>query len=204
MTFNDMLARFSSIFRRDDCLAPEATVFLTDGIARIQRECRLANMERQSVITTISLTDFIMVPQDLLEIVDVFVPDQDTGFPRALTKLSYRRLMAIDPSTAPRAYARLQSQIWFRGPVPANTNIQLVYYGEFSPFTDGTATNEISATNPDLVIYAALSFAGDSYQHPAVDRWEARYQQILGQTQQQSADLDWQGGPMTVQPMWLE
>lgn len=201
MSFTDLTTRFKSILNRDDCTDAQAQIFITDAISRVQRDCRIPSMERQLLVTAQSNMDFITVPPDLLQIIDLMTTSQD-GVVRPLQKLSYRQLMGIPPTNWPCAYARLQGQLWVRGQVQTGQVLQLIYYGEFSPFATPASDNEISGSNPDLVVYAALSFAGDVFEHPATDRWETRYQQILSQVQGLASDLENSGGPATMAPFY--
>lgn len=204
MTFNEMLTRFQSILNRDDCSADQATIFLQDSIARIARDCRLPNMERSVVVTVLDQPmEFLAIPADLIEVIDLFVSGAD-GTDHALDKVSYRQLLGIPKVGLPRAYSRFQGTFGFRGCPPKGSTVVLLYYGEFSDFATGDSENELSASNPDLAIYGALSFAGDVFEHPSTERWEVRYAQILGQVQGLGIDLDAKGGPSAIAPMYSE
>jgi hypothetical protein len=203
-TLQDMIGEFQSILNRDDCSNTQAQTFIQQAISRIQRTARLPSMERLFTVTTVQATDYVGVPSDLIQIIDIYVPDRLTGRPRALRKAAYRDLMQMDPNLEPTAYARLQAQLWMRGVVPAATTITGHYYGEFTPFASLSAANELSTSSPDLAVYGALSYAGDSYLHPSTEQWEARYQAILAEVTQQAIDVEMEGGPASVQPMFSE
>ena len=172
MTFNDMIARFQSILNRDDCTTAAATIYLQDSMARIVREARLPNMERSVIVTVKDQpATFIAIPPDLIAVIDVFVTDGVRPGTRALIQLSQRQLFQLSPTDLPTAYARFQGQFNFAGTVPKGGSISLWYYGEFSDFKTYDSENEISASNHDLVIYGALSFAADVFSHPSADQW---------------------------------
>ena len=205
MTFNDMLTRFQSILNRDDCTADAGTIYLQDSMARVVREARLPNMERSVIVTvTDQPATFIAIPPDLIAVIDIFVSDGVRPGTRAMIQLAQRQLYQLCPTDLPTAYSRFQGQFNFAGSVPKGGTITLWYYGEFSDFATLDSENEISASNPDLVIYGALSFAADVFSHPSADQWEARYQQILSQVQALASDLDTMGGPIAVSPMYVE
>lgn len=201
-TFNDMIASFQSILNRDDCTTAQATTFLQQAFSRIQRTARLPFMERQMQVLTGGPLDWIAVPADLLSIIDIYVPDTWTGRPKPLEKRAFRDLMKIDPLMEPHAYARIQGQLWVRGQIPTGTTVTVHYYGELTPFPTPDSQNELSASSPDLAVYAALSYAGETFEHPAADKWEARYQQILNDVIGMAADLENSGGPAAVQPIY--
>lgn len=198
MALQDCINAFQSILNRSDCTDAQAQTFLLQSISRIQRKERLPSMERVNLTVTTGPVSWISVPLDLLEIIDVIVPNQ-FGVPEALHKLSYRQLQKISTQSLPQAYARLQGQIWIAGPVPTGATIQLVYYGEFAPFASVLADNEITASAQDLVVYGGLSYAGDSFDHPSAERWEGRFMQLLGDVQDMAEDLENNGGPSAVQ-----
>jgi hypothetical protein len=78
VSFNTMKASFQNILNRDDCSDAQATTFLQQGISRIQRDCRLPNMERTLIITPETTTNMFSVPLDLIQPIDVLVQD-DAG-----------------------------------------------------------------------------------------------------------------------------
>lgn len=192
-----MLADFQAILDRDDCDDAKATTFLIQGMSRIQRDCRLPSMERTLIITTEGPTTMFPVPVDLIQPIDVLVQDEAGEF-YPLDKKGFRQLLRIDPGQHPCAYARVQTVIHIRGTVPAGRQIMFLYYGNFSAFADGDSDNELSASTPDFGVYAGLAYAGEEFQHPNADRWEARYQAIKQEVMAMAVDLDAEGGPQTV------
>lgn len=201
MTFNSVVADFQTILNRSDCTQDQANAFVLQSLSRAQRTLRLPSMQRQSIVTTNGPVTWVSLPADIIEMIDVIVQGPD-GCPRPLRHLPFRKLILMSPLDCPAAYATLQGQIQIRGQVAAGWTITTAYYGQFSNFASGDSDNEITASNPDLIVYGALSFAGDTFQHPAASTWEQRYQQILAEVQGLGADLEWTGGPLEVQPMY--
>ncbi len=203
-TFNQMLASFSAILLRDDCLPPQATIFLQQAITRITRECRLPSMERALIVTAGEALTLLPVPADFIEAIDLTVSGDGLLEPHALRFVSQRDLIRIPTQFVgyPRCYSRFQAQFNIAPAVPQGATAQLSYYGDFSPFATPDSSNEISASSPDLVVYGALSFAADAFQHPSAEQWEARYQQILMQVQMQGYDADSKGGYTAINPMY--
>lgn len=206
MNFNDLTARFQSILNRDDCTPDAAAIYLQDSMARVTREARLPDMERSQVTAVIDQPmTFIAIPPDLIQVIDLFVVSLPDNSPdRPLDLVSQRQVMRYDPAMQPQVYSRFQGQFNFRGAIPKGASVVLSYYGEFPDILDGTQSNPLTASNPDLVIYGALSFAGDVFDHPSTDKWEARYQQILGQVQGLAVDLDANGGATAISPMYQD
>ena len=201
MSFNTMLASFTTILNRDDCTPAAATTFLQQGISRIQRDCRLPSMERSLIIVPAGVMNMLPAPTDLIQPID-FIYTMPDGRGRSLTKLSYRKLVELDPLDFPRAYARMQTQFWFAGAIPAGNTLQFFYYGNFSPFATADSDNELSASTPDLAVYAALSYAGDNFEMSQAAMWEGRYQAIKTEVIGMAIDLDAEGGPQSIQTIY--
>lgn len=212
MSYNTMKSDFLTILDRDEVQpggpqAAMADVFLQQGISRIQRDCRLPSMERAMLVTPTDtpMTQF-PVPTDLIQMVDVVVPNTaavtGSGQMKALKKVAYRKLMEYDQTDLPRAFARYQTLIYVRGAVPVGQQLQFLYYGNFSPFATPDSDNELSSSTPDLAVYAALSYAGDYFEHPLAAQWEARFQAIKLEVQQMAEDLENEGGVMVVEPVF--
>ena len=206
MNFNDLTARFQSILNRDDCTPDNAAIYLQDSMARVTREARLPDMERSQVTVVIDQPmTFLAIPPDLIQVIDLYAVDLPGRAPdKPLDLVSQRQLMGYAPSALPAVYSRFSGQFNFRGSIPPGASVVLYYYGEFPDIVRGEDSNPLTASNPDLVIYGALSFAGDVFDHPSTDKWEARYQQILGQVQGLAVDLDANGGSTSISPMYQD
>jgi len=201
MSFNTMKASFQNILNRDDCSDAQATTFLQQGISRIQRDCRLPSMERTLIITPETPTNMFSVPLDLIQPIDVLVQDS-SGIFRSLVKKAFRDAVNVDSNDLPRVYARIQTTIYIFGTVTTGRQIMFLYYGNFTPFADEDSDNELSASTPDLAVYAALSYAADTFQHPSAAAWEGRYQQLKTEVMAMAIDLDAEGGPQYVQSLY--
>jgi hypothetical protein len=202
VSLNSLVQDFQALFNRDDCSTAQAQVFVLQGISRIQRDCRLPSMERSLIITPSQPMQFFMVPADLIQPIDVMIMHQD-GRWRALDKKPYREVVRFANHPHPMFYGRMQTQMWLGGPAATGQQLNFLYYGNFSPFAaDGSTDNELTASTPDLALYAALSYAGEQYEHPATDRWESRFQSIRQEVISMALDLDAEGGPQVIQSVY--
>ena len=205
MALQDMINAFQSILTRDDCSAAQAQTLILQGISRIQRTCRLPSMERTLIVpaTSTASLSWFPCPADLLQPIDVLVPDWQ-GLYYPLSKVSYRELIRIAaPVNAyPKVYARNQTQIWIAPPLQAGSQLQFLYYGNFTPFASLTSENELSASTPDLGVYAGLTYAGAFFEHPLAQTWEQIFQAIKTETETMAFDLDANGGPQVIQPLY--
>jgi hypothetical protein len=210
VSYNTMKTDFLNILDRDEIqpTGPQAALadtFMQQAIARIQRDCRLPSMERSLLITpTAAPMIQFPVPTDLIQIIDVLVPMETStvGQLRPLKRVAYRKLVEYDQTDIPRVYARWQTQVYLAGAVTAGSTLQFLYYGNFSAFATPDSDNELSASTPDLAVYAALSYAGDYFEHPLAGQWEARFQQIKAEVQQMAMDLENEGGVAVVEPIY--
>lgn len=193
-----MLSDFKLILNRTDCTDALATTFLQQGISRVQRDVRLPSMERSLIIQPATSMSFFTAPRDLLQPIDLIWTDL-SGTAHSLDKLSYRQLIQRSTGGNPCVYARLQSQFWIAGAAVAGTTLQFFYYGNFTSFTSADDDNELSASSPELAVYCALSYAGEHFEHPATDRWEAKYQAIKAEVTAMAIDIDANGGGQIMQ-----
>lgn len=205
MSWNTMMADFRTILNRTDCTDSQAVVFMQQGVQRIQRDCRLPSMERQQIIVCTAPTNMLVVPKDLLQLQDIIWTSGDSAradIPRALSKLPYRDLIRKNDMILPQYYGRSQTQYWIKGTAVEGDQFQILYYGNFSAWPNADSDNELSASTPDLAVYAALSYAGDYFECSLTGQWEGRYQAIKQEVIQMAQDLDAEGGPQVMEPAY--
>lgn len=199
MNYGQVRASFLRRLNRDDCDNALADGFLDEGMRRVLRDCRLPSQERVVWFdATTQPIETIQLPVDYIEQIELTVDNEP------LTKTSYRGLSRYHFAGAPRAYARYGNTIYLRGRAPQGSRVELLYYGAYSPLADDSAENEWTAAFPDVVIYAALSSAGDHFAHEKMGDWEARYITTRDALQNQAQQDEWSGGPMAVRPLYYE
>ena len=202
-SYQGVVAEFLAKLNRSDCTPTLAGYFLNDAMRRAQRQARLPFMETSQLVTAQGLMDFIAVPPDLLEIIDVYVSEPWVNSrPRSLAHMSFREISGVERLQRPVAYARLNATIQIRGAVRKGGNVLLVYYRQMPELTSTTSSNGLLDACPDLLVYGALSIAGDYFQHPQATAWEQRFQSILSDVQGQAIALEMTGGPLTIQPAY--
>jgi hypothetical protein len=200
MNLGQVRDRFIALLNRDDLDTPQADEFLSLGLGRIQRELRAPLMERVHYVDVVGeYLETMQLPPDYLEGIDVLV----NGTP--LDRDSFRGLMkrATALGMQPAYYARYRNTLYLRGAVPPGMRVELLYYGEFTPLQTDADDNELTLSAPDLLIYAALSYAGDHFQHDSRAEWEARYVSLLAALREQ-ARADEFSGNMAIQPAYYD
>jgi hypothetical protein len=160
------------------------------GIQRIQRELRCPAMEKTVVVTIASGYAGLVIPSDMIELIDLVNSQGDRITKEDITTV---KQLAKDFDW-PRYYYR-QGGVWLLGPAPTvSDTVTLVYYAELGALVNPTDTNVITQVAGDLIVYAGLGPAGDFYSDRRSDKWEARYTQILGDLQGQADDDELSGG----------
>ena len=193
MTLGELRAQFSAILSRRDMRPELATTFIKQGISRLQRQLRAPCLEKLSFLTPTMPASAFDVPADLLEIKEIVVNGEH------LEAVSWRRVPSASSAAGqPRGYTRVGPRILLHPPMAPGGELILHYYGEAAPLTGDTSANELTAAVPDLVIYAALSFAGDFFMHDSQSSWEARFQTMLQEALDQAQQLEFMGGSMAL------
>lgn len=198
MNYAEVRAMFTALLNRDDCTGDQVVHFLGLATRRVHRELRTPITERVYVFDVPAdgpALDRHPLPVGFVEAIEVVVAQVP------LAKESLRGLLRRT-DTQPACYARYGNLLYLRGPVPAGAALELLYYGDFTPLVEDTDTNELSTAAPDLLVYGALSFAGDHFEHDKRGEWEARYQTILASLVEQARSDEMGGGPLAVSPMY--
>ncbi len=201
MNLGQVRARFMALLNRDDLEDAQADEFLSLALGRIQRELRAPMQERVHYVDVEGqYLETLQLPVDYLEGIEVLV----NGTP--LRRESLRGLMqrATALGSTPCLYARYRNSLYFRGAVPPGMRVEVLYYGEFTPLADDEADNELTLSAPELLIYAALSYAGDHFQHDLRAEWEGRYVSLLQALQEQVRADEFAGGSMAVNPAYAD
>ena len=214
MTLADIRTEFLDWLNRSDCTTARATTIIQRAQARIQREVRVPAMESSISASADSNGNlsFITIPGDFLEAQRIIADGkalQMTTPEHLLDETNTSVPLLTGASTngsvpygtpllqgGPEFAARVQGQynLW---PYP-QSYATLYYYGSFGALVADTDTNTLLTFSPDVLRYAALSYAGDFFRMDERSDWETRYQaekealRLLGQ------DADMGGGPMTV------
>lgn len=68
--------------------------------------------------------------------------------------------------------------------------------------TQNTDENAIAAVAPDLIIYAALTYAADYYLDERAALIEQKYGLFLSEIQEQANDQEMNGGVQSIQPTY--
>lgn len=192
MNYGELQAQFEGLLKRRDMTSTQSQIFLQQAVSRVQRVLRIPPMEKSVSVTYDGVTfqnGEIPIPNDYLRMIAMSVTAPD-GTERVLKLKDLQTVLGLASSTGcPSAYVR-RGGLWKFGPTPdADTVFRIDYYDEFPALEDAADSNFLTAGPTDLVIYAALTYAGEWFVDKRTPTWEARFQQIVAEIQNQ-ADQD--------------
>lgn len=193
---------FLDILNRTDVTDPDtALAYLSKGMTRVSDECRLWFMEKSVVLSSGETSLDADTTGSLVQIIDVTATDQ-AGREYPLTKLPWRRVIGKDPTDTPKWYGRFGNNFMIRGDLPSWSVGTIYYYSRFTPVTGLGDDNELSINAPMLMVYAGLTFAALRWRMDQAADWETEYQRLKNIAIQQTVDLDAEGGPQAIEPIF--
>jgi hypothetical protein len=198
MNYGDIKSHFDSLLNRGDITATLTTTFIDQGISRIQRQLRTPLNENVSTYSISGQTGSFTLPNDFLEIISLYYDDQEL---QRIPMSKYRAVATSPVAGSPTTFVRQQSTLNVH-PQPTSGNLVLYYYGEFPAMTANSDENALAAVAPDLIIYAALTYASDYYLDERAALFETKYNQFLSEIQEQANDQEMNGGIQSIQPTY--
>lgn len=196
MTLAELKTEFMAILNNRLCTTTLRDSFLNSGLLQIQRELRARTVENNDTFPVLESYNGVPLPDDYEDLIDLLVNDHQLER-RDLTTV----LQLAQTEGQPRYYAR-QGDYWILGPAPAEgTDVEIIYYASAAFPQDDTGSNTLTEKASDLVIYSALTFAGDHFTDRRVDKWIARYQYIVNALNDK-ATLEQMGSTATVSPAY--
>jgi hypothetical protein len=199
-TYGEVKTQFSDVLNRRDCTTSQKTTFFQQGFERIQRELRIPAMQK-AVSIEVDETNYVTgltIPSDLIELDTITIDTDYDSWPLSRKALS-EVLTASKVLDLPRIFARRGGE-WILGPFPLEgTAIRIDYFGEYPGVEADEDENIITIICPSLIVYAALSLAGDQFKDKRRDDWEKRYQQIRDELHGQADEDELSGGSAVSQ-----
>ena len=210
MNYGEIRTHFKELLNRTDITPALITKFIEQGNLRIARILRVPAMEHLETYTMDSAgTKKITIPSVFLETIDLYHSGGNTLERVPMSKMS--QLRSSDVTGEPRYYTRVQGEFLIH-PYPTSGTLSLSYYGEFEPLYDNGLTydaanddaNETTLTKiaPDLLMYAALTYAAMYYLDEREQAFETKYRTLLGEIQSQADDQESSGGTQVINPAY--
>ena len=198
MNYGDLKSHFNDLLNRSDITSNLTTRFIDQGISRIQRQLRTPMNEKVRNYTVTSQTASVTVPNDFIELISLYQDDREV---RRLPMSNFRPLAANTYTGKPVYFTRQQAALLLH-PQPTSGTLTLIYYGEFDAMSADSDENILAKAAPDLIIYAALTFASDFYLDTRSELFEGKFNQFLSEIQSQSDDQELSGGTNSIRPAY--
>lgn len=198
MNYGELKQHFNDLLNRSDITASLTTRFIDNGIARIQRQLRTALNEKKADYQITTSTGSFTLPADFLEIISLYKDEFELT---RITMSQYRKLQQSGAVGKPRHFVREQQNLLVY-PTPTSGSLSLYYYSEFPALSSDSDTNNLITVAPDLVIYAALTYAADYYLDERSTLFEQKFQQFLQEVQEQANDQELNGGTQAILPAY--
>ena len=185
MAFIDVQNDVMTILNRRDLTNTQLLSFLDKGARRINREIKCPAQEGTISHTfdgTEAYPGRLLVPGDMLQVISIYLNDASNQ--RTLIKRDKATVMVAAQTVATPAYYYREGATYILGPQPPNTTtLYIDYYKDATGLSAPTDTNWLTDAAPDLLSYAALTYASDFFMDERADKWESRYQQIAASIQ---------------------
>jgi|TARA_B110001450_G_scaffold164081_1_gene152964 hypothetical protein len=198
MNYGQIRTHFKALLNRSDITDALANTFIDQGIARIQRSLRIPSMEAQHTYSFTSATSKVTLPTNFLEAIDIYYLN------RALTKLPMREMqqnIATGETGNPLFFSREGSSFLLH-PKPTGGDLVLNYYALFTDLVADSDENILSQIAPDLLTYAALTYASDYYLDERSDIWESKYAAFGSEIQTQAFEQEQSGTLQQIRPAY--
>lgn len=192
MTFAELKAQFTALLNRTDTTTALKDLFVNMAQLRAQRELKIPAQETLSTTVVADPFTGITVPAGLKQVITITSDDEPLEY------LPHKQFLALgnDQTGTPSYWTRINGKFQFFPTPPVAAVIEIYYFGEFTAFTTDGGTTSISISDPDLIIYGALSYAADYYIDERATTFEARYAGIRDTITDQASLVD---GATTVQ-----
>ena len=189
--------RFKELLNRNDCTDALADTFIEQSIARIQRTLRVPAMEKQQSYSLSAQTAEIIVPSDLLEIINIY-----HGF-TVLVKIPLSEMTQHKSSgeTGTPKYFSQIGEVISLFPEPSTGSVVVNYYGEFADMTSDTDENALAKFASDLIIYGALVYAADNFFDVRAADFKATFAEMRSEIQEQADSAEQSGSFQVVRPV---
>ena len=196
MNLGDLRTHFKNLLNRSDVTDALANTFIEQGISRIQRQLRTPMTENLTNYTISGQTASVDLPTDFIEIISLYY---DTTELRRVPMAKYRTVAPSAVAGNPVMFTREQSRLKLH-PQPTSGTLVLYYYGEFEAMTADSDENVLAQVAPDLIVYAALTYAADWFLDERAELFENKFNQFILEVQEQANDQEMNGGVQSIQP----
>ena len=195
--------QFQGLLNRNDCTDAQADIFIEQALARIQRTLRVPAMESQEVVTTNETNgDTIVLPENYLNMKYIYTPKSD-GTSLMLEYKDVANFLAIPSSVGvPAYYTRIRGELKMKPYPQTGSVVNMIYYSEIPDLVAETDENFLTIIAPDLLVYAALTFAADYFVDDRKQAFEDRYAEIYGEVEEQARMVEFDQSSIAIAPAY--
>lgn len=195
MNFGEIKTYVRSLINRTDVTDQLASQFIEQTQIRIERILRTVAMENY-VEFKIEEGEGVIVPPDLLEIIDVWCND------RELERVDMARFLK-HPSTQgqPVVYIQTGHDLRVRPLPPTTTSMFMRYYAAQPRLNTNDDKNQWTLSASDALIYGAAELAGDYFEDERLMRYADKFKVAMSELEEQAYREDF-SGPMSILPAY--
>lgn len=196
MNKGQLRAHLIALMNRSDLSNALADTFIDQALQRINRNLRIPPMEKQVQYNISSATTFITLPNDFLEVIDVYM----NGL--VLDRVTMREMVPLRDqgrSGPAEKFVREQGKLLLY-PEPSSGTLTLNYYAEIPQLTSDSDENFITVIASDLVTYGAMCYAADYFIDERGSFFEQKFAMYLSELQSQGDDGETAGTVIAMTP----
>lgn len=192
--YSDLVTSVQNWLHRSD-LASVVPDFITLAEARINGDLDARFQDETSTIQTVSGTETIPLPDDLIGIRHVSAETSPIKTLKYVTPDQFEKLYPYGESGAPTVYTIIGSNMYL-APIPdAIYDIDLIYKARVPALNDSNTTNYVITTYPNVYLYAVLCESAPYIKDDnRVQVWEMKYKEAIDAVNAQ----DWYSGSTMV------
>lgn len=198
MNYGSIRTHFKALLNRSDITDALADTFIDQGIGRIQRSLRVPSMETQHTYNFSSQATKVALPSNFLEAIDIYYGSSD------LTRLPMREMQELSQGneTGSPQYFTREGGSFILYPQPSSGSLVLNYYASFDEMTSDSEENLLAQIAPDLIMYAALTYASDYYLDERSSVFDNKYMTFMSEIQEQANDQELTGSIQSIRPSY--
>lgn len=183
MNYGELRAHFLDVLNRTDCTLAQANTFISMGLRRTERLLRTPIQKTVLELTLDETWDgYLMIPSDYIGFYSISV----NGVP--VPRIVPSQMGMMDGFIVEHARFRFQPDL------KAGDELKLIYYNEFTQAPPDASIVDYSLVLPDLITYAALVFACDTFVDERKATFESTLTALVQEVQTMSDQEEMSGG----------
>ena len=198
MNKGQIRTHFIALLNRTDCTNALADTFIDMAMGRIMRTLRIPSMEKQQTyaVSTASGITSVVLPDDLLETIDIFFEGRGLVRVPRHEMVEYQREGTLG---APVYFPREQGTFLLY-PMPTSGTVYINYYAELPALSADSESNLLTILASDAITYTALGYAADYFLDERGQMFDAKGSLFVQEIQDQADKAESSGGTQVMRP----